>query len=847
MVYITEDICNGTDAYGRPMTSHTWENTGETFYIRAPRRGYYYITSGDYCGQQPKNQCVLKEEGEIVYYGKIDRKSCQVPDANREVDIDGQEGPDYMMECMMAGGEIDMSQKPKMTGGIFRGPVMPWEFYPAGSPEYTRLLNERREAVRNCDPDVIELMAEEDVRRENVSGEGFTMEVCLKRKERRLAIELAEAQHLERVTRLETAAYENSDQKWVFTESVDVETSAPVTAFEYNQSTLIKPTLRTCILHCQGNEACSGVSITKDSTSCKGQMGTVKSYTPDRYVPDPVTGLMMKRNPLVSEWAPGDWENRDYFSKDDNRGENIPYIRDEASGRTSHTSRPLQYELDLQANELELEIAEYTTELEVKRPKFSLSTNGFCGSSESGSGTEQGTRCPLTQCCGLAGYYAGRSGLSRKCGGQHGESDTSYCGSGRSIAARNIADYDGLGAAADERDRQEYFDEVYHCLEGDRCKQSWDGGSDPKCKDLKYPRESLNPPDEWNGKFGANVCPEPIENNDRSRVVVTGNTLNEWKRVKGGTDGPFDGVGWGLIKSRGGWSETDHTLGKFTGLDPAGGTSAAYSACKNLLSGWTTVGFATWRKKQDTNFSSNDEWMCREYSNNDNVHPYDNECVNTPWTNGQCRTTLPDQNPGDVDYKDHNLAQGALYWRRTGGPDESISELDKLYDSIIVDGEVVPDDVQPPSGYTDDRMQDGKQRSSTGKCGYDGSPRFSRCGGDTACCSTSQWCGGTRGVTSAHCSGENGVGGYNNGDYDALPLSAPSPPTPTPTPTPTPKPSYHYSTDKIGCWMNNTAYSAGDKFCLWTRYAGPTSCAKHKCPSSYIKETTDGKGESLPL
>jgi len=219
------------------------------------------------------------------------------------------------------------------------------------------------------------------------------------------------------------------------------------------------------------------------------------------------------------------------------------------------------------------------------RTKYSISKNGQCGSLESGSGTEDGTRCPLDQCCGPAGYYG--SVISRKCGGTQGVNDTSYCGTpARSGDNYTYAAYDGLGSAADAKDRQEYFDEVYHCLEGDRCTKAWGGtmsvedAADIKCKDLKYPPESLNPPDEWNGKFGANVCPEPIENNDRSRVIVTGNTLNEWKRVKGGTDGPFDGVGWGLIKSRGGWSETDHTLGKFTDLDPAGGTSAAYSACK---------------------------------------------------------------------------------------------------------------------------------------------------------------------------------------------------------------------------------------------------------------------------
>ena len=835
MGYITEEICDGNDAHGRPMTNHEWSPSGEYDYPRAPRTGFYTLT-GEWCGvNSSRPDCVPKKEGEVLKNLKEPVKTCQVPDEKAEIDRDGQPGPDYMMECMMAGGVIDFSPKIKATGGIRRGPVFPWEFFPVGSENYTRLLQERRDAIRRCDPDVVETIASEQARSGHTwDYEPFTMEACLERKARLDARDQAKEQWEAHIKKLDDAASANHEQKWVFTDSVDVMTSGEFAAFEYNQNTLIKPTFRTCIRNCQGDPSCIGVSIKKDETSCTGHRGVITGYYPDRYVKNPTTGLMMKRDPRTSPMEGiGDWENRVYFSKDDARGDSQVYIRGFDSYWLNYAetlTEPLQYELDLQ-------VEEYDAVFSPRREKFSLTDNDKCGQFEEskGTGTGIGTRCPGTQCCRLAPPGA----TGRQCGGEQGKNDD-FC-KGRSVATKDLDEYDGLGYAADMMDRQERIDKVYYCLANQRCRYAWNEESDPECKDLKYPSKSDIFPAEWDGKSGQAVCPKPTENNVRYR------TLDKYKQVRGADAGfTIYQNGWHLRKNRGGWGEIDHDLGKITctGIVCQEGTAA--KKCKEKLQwrDWQTVGFATWRTNDD---SSN--WWCREYRTNDNTHPYDDVCVNKPWEDpSMCLTN--DVEPSifvkDIDLKptdwDYRFGQGGLYWRRTTG-DEVNEELDEY-------GRRVVDDEDRVTGWVDNRTQDGKSRSTNNRCGYQGDPPNSRCGGDTACCSDAGLCGGIRGIPGDHC-GTDGVGTKDNGNYDALPLSAPDPPPPPP-------PSYHYSdvypTNNTGhdswqgCWMYYPQLlERGKPLCSWISgwRATKSVCDKKKCPSSYIEETDDGKGKSL--
>ena len=832
MGYITEEICDGNDAHGRPMTNHEWLPTGEYDYPRAPRTGGYTLT-GEWCGvNTTRPDCVIRREGEIVKYLKESVKTCQVPGEKKEIDEDGQAGPDYMMECMMAGGIIDMSPKIRASGGIQRGPVLPWEFFPMGSDEYKRLLQERRDAIRRCDPDVIETIASEQLR-SGQDYEPFTMEACLERKARLDAEDQAKEQWDAYLKQLDDAASANTDQKWVFTDSVNVMTSGQMPAFDYNQNTQVKPTFRTCIRNCQGDPSCIGVSIKKDMTSCTGHRGVITGYYPDRHVKNPTTGLMMKRDPRVSPMEGiGDWENRVYFSKDDARGGTQPYVHGFDSYWLNYAetlSKPLQYELDLQ-------VEEYDAIVSPRREKFSLTENGKCGLAEEskGTGTGIGTRCPGTQCCRRGG---GDATTLRYCGGEQGQNDD-FC-KGRSIATKDLDEYDGLGDTADQDDRQDRIDKVYYCLANQRCRYAWNEESDPECKDLKYPSKSDIFPTEWDGKSGQAVCPKPIENNVSYRV------LDKYKQVRGADDGfTIYQNGWHLRKDRGGWGEIDHNLGDIScdGIMCQGRTAADKCREKLKWQNWKTVGFATWR----TNDNSQN-WWCREYRENDNTHPYDDVCVNKPWKNpSRCLTN--DVEPSifekDIDLHtsdwDYRFGQGGLYWRRTTG-DEVNEELDEWGRRVVVE------DDDRITGWVDNRTQDGKPRSTNGRCGDAGDPRGSRCGGDTACCSTYEWCGGTRGIPGGHC-GADGVGTKDNGNYDALPLSAPDPPPPPP-PAP---PPYHYSDDYPtgdgwddmgGCWKQ---VYYGDHYCKW--YTGwkatKTSCDEKKCPSVYIIETADGKGMS---
>lgn len=842
MGYITEEICDGNDAHGRPMTNHEWLPSGEYDYPRAPRNGFYTLT-GEWCGAtSSRPDCVPKEEGEELRNLKESVKTCQVPDEKKEIDEDGQEGPDYMMECMMAGGRIDMSPKIKATGGIRRGPVFPWEFFPVGSETYIRLLQERRDAVRRCDPDVIETIVSEQARSGHVDYEPFTMEACLERKAKLDAEDQAKERWDAHLKKLGDAASTNHKQKWVFTDSVDVMTSLALPAFEYNQNTIIEPTFRTCIRHCQGDSSCIGVSIKKDGTSCTGHRGVITGYYPDRYIKDPITGLMMKRDPRVSPMEGiGDWENRVYFSKDDARGRTYPYVQGFDSFWLNYAgtlSEPLQYELDLQ-------VEEYDAIVSSRLEKFSLTENGKCGLGEEskGTGTGIGTRCPGTQCCGEQSHATNL----RHCGGEQGQND-SFC-KGRSVATKDLDEYDGLGDVADQHERatkeQEHIDKVYYCLANQRCRYAWNEESDPECKDLKYPSKSDKFPTEWDGKSGQAVCPKPIENNVRYR------TLDKYTQVRGADAGYTIYMnGWHLRKDRGGWGEIDHDLGGITCQGIMCQEGAAATACKEKLKwrDWKTVGFATWRTEDDSQ-----NWWCREYRENDNTHPYDDVCVNKPWEDpSRCLTN--DVEPSifekDIDLEtneyDYRFAQGGLYWRRSTG-DEVNEELDEW-------GRRVVDDEDRVTGWVDNRTQDGKPRSTNNRCGHHGDPINSRCGGDTACCSSSGWCGGTRGIPGDHC-GTDGVGTKANGEYDALPLSAPDPPPPPPPP------ESHYSDyyptgdgwdDMGGCWIkyNKTRYRTGEpRLCRWINdwQATKTNCDKWKCPPSYIEETDDGKGRSRTM
>ena len=845
MGYITEEICDGNDEYGRPMTNHEWSPSGEYDYPRAPRDGFYTLT-GEVCGDSGRPGCVVRKKGEIIKNLKEPVKTCQVPDEKKEIDQDGQEGPDYMMECMMAGGIIDMSPKIKSTGGIQRGPVFPWEFFPVGSENYIRLLQERRDAVRRCDSDVIETIVSEQERSGHVDYEPFTMKECLERKARLDAEDQAKEQWDAHLKNLEDGAVANNEQKWVFTDSVNVMTNMQFPTFEYNQNTTTEPTFRTCIRHCQGDSSCIGVSIKKDGTGCRGDKGVITGYYPDRHVKDPSTGLMMKRDPRVSPMEGiGDWENRVYFSKDDARGTTKPYLYGLDSywvNYASSLSEPLQYELDLQ-------VGEYDAITSGRLEKFSLTENGKCGLGEEskGTGTGIGTRCPGTQCCGPVDYGTNL----RQCGGEQGQND-SFC-KGRSIATKDLDEYDGLGDTVDQHERttkeQERIDKVYYCLANQRCRYAWNGESDPECKDLKYPSKSNKFPNEWDGKSGQAVCPEPVENNVDYRV------LDKYTQVRRADAGyTIYANGWHLRKDRGGWGEIDYDLGKMDCNTIMCQQNAAATACKEKLKwrGWKTVGFATWRTNTDSANKGDAPWWCREYRENDNTHPYDDVCVNKPWEDpGKCLTKDVEPSILDTDIdlhtnpNDYNFSQGGLYWRRTTG-DEVDVKLDVL-------GRPIVEDDDQPTGWVDNRTQDGKSRSTSNRCGPKGNPPGSRCGGDTACCSSYHWCGGTRGIPGGegHC-GADGVGTYENGNYDALPLSAP------PAPPPPPPPPRHYSDyyptgdgwDDMGaCWIKYgySNYSGhAEDLCRWlnTFQATKTNCDKWKCPSGYIAETTDGMGRS---
>jgi hypothetical protein len=843
MVYITEEICDGNDAYGRPMTNHEWLPSGEYDFPRAPHTGGYTLR-GEWCGTVTSRPgCVIIQKGEPIGYAKEPVKTCQVPDEKKEIDEDGQEGPDYMMECMMAGGIIDMSPKIRSSGGIQRGPVFPWEFFPVGSEDYLRLLQERRDAVRRCDPDVIETIVSEQARSGLEDYEPFTMEECLERKARLDAEDQAKEQWAAHLKRLEDGASANYHQKWVFTDSVNVMTNMNFPTFEYNQNTTTEPTFETCIKHCQGDSSCIGVSIKKDETGCTGHKGVITGYYPDRHVKNPTTGLMMKRDPRVSPMEGiGDWENRVYFSKDDTRGTTRPYLHGLDSYWVNYAgslSEPLQYELDLQ-------VKEYDALISPRREKFSLTANGKCGVAEEskGTGTGIGTRCPGTQCCGLPDYGTNL----RYCGGEQGQND-SFC-KGRSIATKDLDEYDGLGDAADQDDRQERIDKVYYCLANQRCRYAWNEESDPECKDLKYPPKSDIFPTEWDGKSGQVVCPKPTENNVQYR------TLDKYTDVRRASDGhTISSHGWHLRKDKGGWGETDYDLGEISCDGVMCQYRAAADACREKLKwqNWKTVGFATWRTNDNLK-----NWWCREYRENDNKHPYDDVCVNKPWTDSRCLTkdVEPSIYKKDIEFKtseyDYRFNQGGLYWRRTTG-DEVEETLDEWGRRIIVD------DDDKETGWIDNRTQDGKPRSTNNRCGREGNPPGSRCGGDTACCSSYYWCGGTRGIPGGggHC-GADGVGTYENGDYDALPLSAPDPPAAEPAEPP----AFHYSDVyptgdsyeermRGGCWThaNQSYYKHGDPLCTWRTglVASKTSCDKSKCPSDYIADTTDGFGRARTI
>ena len=716
MGYITEEICDENDTWWdwkdglivvnekdrdeesgfllAEMKQHEWSPTGEIGYPLAPRDGFYAWPSGEWCGVTQRNNCIFREKGaELKGRGKLNVKTCQVPPENREVDIDGNEGPDYMMECMSVGGEVDMEMKSPSGGGASfqRGPVHPWEFYPVGSAEYTRLLNERREGYRKCDIDVIKEMVDESAR--TVTGartfndvmsrckyvnQGYAREQAL-REERAAAA--AEQSRI-----LELGAEEAKTLRWLFTRDehgsiplmYDDENKGPgivatpgserkpVFTFETSTTENQNPTgysnfLKKCLWMCAGSWNCQGVLFDRDGTTCTGKEGPMHGYID--------TGLGN-----TYKW----------------------YEKSTSSGIDPEPWNYYHYNMSqLLSIKTETAKAKENKRKEDLSKIFSLSETNRCGGEfmkgwdssswdgTPGTGTRKGTRCPGTQCCSEYGYCGGEqgktsdhcdgTGLDTKYYGDPGAADaTKYTHGDERInletlkperavgIGSNFGNYDGLGSAIDdaekERKRIQLEDDIEYCLDdrADYCK------TEDKCKNLKnadgefvcpqkpiiHDRNLLRSLYELDGLYSHDYKWEYRDNNYVQRTVP-------FKRLQG----------YPMIvnKDKSGWNSKDYDVP--TGSDE----EDAYSYCSQKIKDHylRSPGFSMWREHSTTtNIQNQQNFKCRIYTDSNEIPDFDDVCVHSPWTDTDCMDK-PDNVYGlDVDGVHNDWAVGGLYWRR---------------------------------------------------------------------------------------------------------------------------------------------------------------------------------------
>ena len=685
MVYITDEICDGNDAYGRPMTNHEWSPTGEIGYPLAPRDGYYSWPGGEWCGVTQRNNCVWMSEGDrLIGRGKLAVKTCQVPGEKTEIDEDGQAGPDYMMECMMAGGVIDMSPKIRASGGVQRGPVLPWEFYPVGSDEYKRLLNERREGYRKCDPKIIEQIVSES---ERSRGYATTFDDEMSRcehvnqgyeREQELLAQRAAAT-AEQARILELGTERAKTLRWMFTR--DEHGSIPLMAgdkagnwglvtqalgeeggavFKYETPATESQSpssysnfLRKCLRMCAGHEYddCQGVLFDVDGTTCTGKRG-------------PMYGFVDTGKPYTYKW----YERSESLGIDPE-----PWNYDHYG-----MSQPLSIKMvDAKAKDKKRkeDLSKIFSLTETQRCGGEFMKGGLSSSWDGtpGTGTRKGTRCPGTQCCSSHGYCGGKQGetsdycdgdvLDRKYYGDPGAADAGRHTHGderinletlkpeRAVGiGSNFGNYDGLGSDIDEaekeRKRIELENDIEFCLDDrtDRCK------TEDKCMNLK------NVDDEF-------VCPQKplIHDTDLLRPVWEFDSASgaKWGNI------PFKRLqGYPMLvnKDKSGWNSVDYSV-------PLGNAEGgAYEYCLQKLKDHHkgSPGFSMWREHSSTtNFQTGQNFKCRVYTNSNEIPDFDDVCVHSPWTDiDDCMEKPDNVNEYDVDGEYNSWAVGGLYWRR---------------------------------------------------------------------------------------------------------------------------------------------------------------------------------------
>jgi hypothetical protein len=629
----------------------------------------------------------------LVGRGKLAVKTCQVPGEKTEIDEDGQAGPDYMMECMMAGGVIDMSPKITSAGGVQRGPVLPWEFYPVGSDEYKRLLNERREGYRKCDPKIIEQIVSESERsRGYATTFNDEMSRCehvnqgYEREQEILAQRAAAAAEQARI--LELGTERAKTLRWLFTRDehgsiplmYDDENKGPgifatpgsertpVFKFETSTTENQNPSgysnfLRKCLRMCAGHDYndCQGVLFDVDGTTCTGKKGPMHGYID--------TG---KAN--TYKW----YERSESLGIDPEPWNYYHYDMSQVLTIKAATAKAKE-------NKRKEDLSKVFSLSETNRCGGELMKGGLSTSWDGtpGTGTRKGTRCPGTQCCSKHGYCGGEQGkTSDHCDGVG--LDTTYYGDpGAANATKythgeerinletlkpekavgigsNFGNYDGLGSVIDdaekERKRIELEDDIEFCLDdrADRCK------TEDKCKNLK------NADDEF-------VCPQkPIihdwnllrslhdlvglyshdyewnyEDNDYTRRIVPFKRLQGYPMV--------------VNKDKSGWNSTDYNV-------PAGSDEEdAYSFCSQKIKDHYTKspGFSMWREHSATsNFQTDHDFKCRIYTDSTEIPDFDDVCVHSPWTDTDCMEKPDNVNENDVDGAWNDWAVGGLYWRR---------------------------------------------------------------------------------------------------------------------------------------------------------------------------------------
>ena len=604
--------------------------------------------------------------------------------------VKGFLGADYAMQCMMAGGRIEMELPPPPPdgpiGGIFRGPIYPWEFFQSGTDEHEAALLAYRNALRDCDPDTIKL-SRRGLRNDGHYSFDSIMYRCEIAKEEREAAAAERAAAAAEQLRIWNLGVERGETlKWMFTRDKhgtipimgggmceearlysekyggmrffpadwtenEKEVARKFPAVECNVFEFTHPYtegqdplgypgfLRKCLTWCAGNEYndCQGVLFSNDGKTCKGKMGPITNYHDD--VNNPFTHKFYERSQSLGI-DPKPWEYDHY-----------------------NMSKPL-------ALKAAAAKADDVTRKEQMSHVFSLSETDRCGGrlmksglstawdGRPGTGTHEGTRCPGTECCSNSGY----------CGGKQGESST-YCDGTATDRERygnptepnaskyshgdkrinletleiepashigsNFGNYDGLGSVIDDaeklRKKEELEANIEFCLDerADHCR------TEELCTDLK----------DGDNEF---VCPQKPKISDRSLL------LSENKHVVKGYPMIVD-------EELSGWVSTDYNV-------PAGrNNTQAIDYCKGKQGGWpSSPGFSVWRESSTTsNFETDHDYKCRVYTDNNEELDFLDECANQPWGNNtKCMKKPGDVSAYDVDGQNNAWASGGLFWRR---------------------------------------------------------------------------------------------------------------------------------------------------------------------------------------